>query len=93
MSQINLDEVVGAVVSDDGVTNITQGTVACDHVRTLLSSILRAADPVGYTEYRKIKRPAGAGSSTLETRREATRFLFDRVRDLLVPYYLPTKGR
>lgn len=93
MAQVNLDEVVGSVLSDDGVTNITAGTLACDKVRTLLSSILRVVDPVGYTKYRKIKHPAGDGSATLETRKEATSFLFERAKDLLVPHYLPTKGR
>ena len=93
MSQVDLHAVVSTVLTEDGITNVTQGTVACDHLRTLLSDLLKAADPEGYAEYRKLKHPACNGKGTLEDRRAATRFLFDRARDLLVPHYLPAKGR
>jgi hypothetical protein len=88
---LNLNEVVGTSLNENGVTTVTRGALAMHQVRSILSGLLQQADPAGYAEYRKLKRPAGKGSDTPETRQEAQRFLFDRARDLLVPFYIPTR--
>jgi hypothetical protein len=90
MSQLDLNRIVGDVLTDKGVQPITVGAQVCACVRDNLRSLVRAADPESYIEYRRIKYPAGEGSDTLETRQEATRYLFNRARDLLVPHYVKT---
>ena len=87
---MNLNEVVADVITAEGVQPITVGAQVCACVRENLRAFVRAADPDSYAQYRSIKYPEGLGSDTLETRREATRFIFDRARDLLVPHYVPS---
>lgn len=92
MSHLDLNTIVGDKMTPEGVTPITQGAAICASLRENLRQLLAAADPESYAEYRKIKYPAGEGSDTPESRLEATRFIFDRVRDLLLPHYVSTKA-
>lgn len=85
---MDLNEVVSSKLTGTGVEVVTVGTIACNNVRGLLRSLLKTADAEGYAEYRALKYPAGGGSDTPESRVAATRFLFDRARDLLVPHYV-----
>ena len=89
---MNLNEVVTNQVSENGVQPITAGAVIFAQVRDSLRSVLRHHDEEGYGQYRVIKYPSGEGSDTLETRLAASRFLFDRVRDVLLPHYVSTKN-
>lgn len=89
MSQIDLDTVLGVTETNDGsVLPITIGSQVCATVRENLRALIQASDPEGYAQYRAIKYPGGDGTDTPETRIEATRFIFDRARDLLVPHYI-----
>lgn len=92
MSQIDLNQVTGDKLTPDGVQPITVGAVICAQAREQFRSLLKAAAPERYEEYRSIKYPAGNGSATPETRLAATRFLFDAARDLLAPHYVSTAG-
>lgn len=85
---MDLNEVVATRVTDTGVLNVTRGNVVSAQVREGLRNLLQTADPEGYAEYRAIKYPEGEGSDTPETRLAATRFIFDRARDLLTEHYL-----
>jgi hypothetical protein len=89
---VNLNEVVTNQVSENGVQPITAGAVIFAQVRDGLRSVLKHHDEEGYAQYRAIKYPTGEGSDTAEARLAATRFLFDRVRDILLPHYVSTKG-
>ncbi len=88
MSALDLNDVVSSKLTETGVEVVTKGTIACANVREVLRSLLKTADAEGYALYRTTKYPAGAGSDTPESRLAATRFLFDRARDLLVPHYV-----
>jgi len=90
MNQLDLDQVVTDIITDAGVQPITRGAQVCACVRDNLRALIQASDPEGYIRYRALKYPAGEGSDTPETRVEATRFLFDHARDLLVPHYVRT---
>lgn len=90
MNTLDLNEVVSSKLTETGAEVVTMGTIACANVRGLLRSLLKVADAEGYAEYRALKYPVGEGSDTPESRRAATRFLFDRTRDLLVPHYVCT---
>lgn len=92
MPQLDLNQVVDSVCTDDGVTTITIGTQVCACVRENLRQLIKASDPEGYATYRALKYPGGDGTDTPESRLEATRYLFDRARDLLAPFYLRTDG-
>jgi hypothetical protein len=91
MNAIDLNEIVSSRITSEGVETVTMGTVACANFRDQARALLKSADSAGYAEYRSTKYPAGEGSATPETRLAATSFLFDRVRDLLVPHYVRTK--
>ena len=88
---MKLTDVVSDKVSESGVQPITVGHVVSAQVREGLRAILKQYDEEGYAQYRAIKYPEGEGSDTPETRVAATRFLFDRSRDLMATYYLSTK--
>jgi hypothetical protein len=88
---LDLTEAVSSRMTEDGVETVTVGSVACANVRCQLRTLLKVADAEGYAEYRAVKYPAGEGSDTPETRLAATRFLFDRARDLLTPHYVRTQ--
>lgn len=89
---VPLDTVLADHVSPDGVTPLTAGAVLCVEVRQGLRRVLKAHDPEGYATYQKLKYPEGKDAGTsAEHRLDATRFLFDRVRDLLLPHYIPTE--
>jgi hypothetical protein len=85
---MDLNEVIGSLVSENGVASLTRGAVLSAQVREGLRNILKSADPEGYNTYREIKYPQGPGSDTSESRLAATRFIFDRARDLLVQHYV-----
>lgn len=87
----DLNEVIGTRLNDEGVGALTRGMIICAQVRDNLRDLLQHVDEPGYAKYRKIKYPYGEGSDTNETRVEATRFLFDRARDTLIPHYVPSK--
>ncbi len=87
----DLNEIIGTRLNDDGVGNLTRGMVICAQVRDNLRDLLQHTDEPGYAQYRKIKYPYGEGTDTDETRVAATRFLFDRTRDILVPHYVSSK--
>lgn len=88
----NLTTVVGDQITQDGVMPVNVGQVLCAEIREGLRRVLKTYDPEGYALYRATKYPAGEGSETTETCQAATRILFDRTRDLLVPFYLTTKA-
>lgn len=89
---VKLDDVVNNQVTPDGVRPITAGNVISAEIREGLRQLLKRHDPEGYALYRKTKYPNGdEAGSTDETAKAATRILFDRARDLLVPYYLSSK--
>ena len=88
---MDLNEVVGTRVTDGGVLNVTRGHVVSAQVREGLRNLLQAFDAEGYAEYRAIKYPEGKGSDTPESRVAATRFIFDRARDVLSTHYLSMK--
>lgn len=87
---VPLDKVLADAVNPEGITPLSAGAVLCAEIRQGLRRVLKAHDPEGYAAYKRLKYPEGkdAGKST-EHRIEATKFLFDRVRDLLLPYYIP----
>lgn len=88
----DLNQIVADKMTETGVTPLTAGNLVSAHVRESLRSVLKAHDPDGYAMYKAIKYPGGPeneSSATAETRLAATRFLFDRTRDLLLPYYMP----
>jgi hypothetical protein len=87
----DLNEVVATQVTEDGVDIRTRGQLLCARVREDIRHLIKHCDPEGYQLYRGIKYPQGDKSDTDVTRVEATKFLFNRVRDLLVPHYVPTK--
>lgn len=93
MNSVDLHEVVGNVIDENGVQPITRGAQVCACVREQLRQIIQAANPKSYMDYRALKYPAGDGSDTPETRVEATRFLFDCARDLLVPHYVSSAAK
>lgn len=88
MNAMDLNEVVTEHLTEEGVQPITMGAVACAQLRNQMRALLKIADAEGYAAYREIKYPGGKGSATPETRLAATRYLFDRSRDLLVPHYV-----
>jgi hypothetical protein len=88
---MKLTDVVLDKVSEAGVLPITAGNVVSAQVRDGLRAILKQYDEEGYALYRATKYPTGEGSDTPETRLAATRFLFDRTRDLLTTHYLSSK--
>jgi len=88
--KVDLNDVVDTKEIDGTVVMITKGTIACSNTVMLLRDTLKLSDPEGYNTYRAVKYPAGEGSATPETRVAAIRFLFDRVRDLLIPHYVPS---
>ena len=90
---MKLNEVVTEKMGPEGVQQITAGAVMCAQVRSGLRAVLKQHDPEGYALYRSIKYPTGEGSATPETGMAATKFLFDQVRDLLVPHYVSTKDK
>jgi len=91
MSQFDLNQIVNDKITDDGIQPITVGAVICAQAREQFRSLLRAAAPERYEEYRSVKYPSGSKeSATPETRLAATRFLFDAARDLLAPHYVST---
>jgi len=88
MNAVDLNEIVTEQLTDEGVTPITMGAVACAQLRGQMRALLKVADAEGYSLYRALKYPAGEGSDTPETCVAATRFLFDRARDLLAKHYV-----
>jgi hypothetical protein len=86
---LDLNAVIKTTVTEEGVSAITRGAVVCAQVREGLREIIRAGDPEGYAAYRVMKYPGGEGTDTPATRIAATRFLFERARDILVPHYTP----
>jgi hypothetical protein len=88
--QMNLNEVVGTIMDENGIDNVTVGNATCATVSENLRGLLRAFDEPSYAKYREIRYPGGEGTDTLETRRDSVRFLFDASRDLLAPHYKPT---
>lgn len=86
---MNLDQVVGTVMDENGIDNLLLGNAACSTVAMNLRAMLKAHAPEQYKQYRSIRYPGGEGTDTLESRRESVSFLFDASRDLLVPYYKP----
>ena len=88
---MDLNEVVGTVMDENGIDNLVVGNCLCSNVSENLRRLLRQFAPLSYDEYRKVRYPGGEGTDTLETRRESVRFLFDTTRDLLAPYYKPTQ--
>jgi len=91
MNLSNLTDVVHERITEDGVMPITTGNVVAATVRENLRMLLKRADPEGYEQYRLLRYPNGEGSDTQETRVASMRFLFDRSRDLLTPFYLHSK--
>lgn len=89
---MKLTDVVSDKITESGIQPITVGHVLSAQVRDGLRAILREYDEEGYAQYRATKYPTGEGSDTPETRLAATRFLFDRTRDLMTTHYLSTKG-
>jgi len=86
---MDLNEVMGTKLNEEGVANVTRGAVLCGIAAANLREILKQADPAMYADYRAVRYPEGEGSDTMETRRDSVRFLFDAARDLLVPHYVP----
>jgi len=91
MNAVDLNEIVTERLTEDGVQPITMGAVACGQIRAQIRAVLKVADAEGYAAYRALKYPAGEGSATPESRLAATRFLFDRARDLLTPHYVSSE--
>ena len=94
MNDLDLNQVVGTQLTEDGVGVLTHGAMSAMNVRENLRNLLKHADRSAYANYREIKYPGGKENATHETRIAATRFLFDSVRDLLEPHYLsaPSEG-
>jgi hypothetical protein len=90
MSELNLDEMAGSRVDENGVEVILVGAVINARLRHELRNLLKAADLEGYSLYRDLKYDPESGETSHERGVESTRFLFDRVRDLLSPYYVPS---
>ena len=93
MNEFDLNAVVATKLTLEGVSVVTQGAVIGAAVREGLRTLLRAADPQGYAQYKTLKYPGGkAAGSTPESQLAATRFLFDRTRDLLESHYVPSNA-
>lgn len=90
MDGTDLSEVVTDKVTESGILPITVGMIVSAQVRDGLRAVLKRFDQPGYEQYRAIKYPTGSGSDTPATRLAATRFLFDRARDLLTAHYVST---
>lgn len=90
MSELDLDEMAGSRVDENGVEVILVGSVINAKIRHELRSLLKVADLEGYSLYRDLKYDPETGETSQERGVESTRFLFDRVRDLLSPYYMPS---
>jgi hypothetical protein len=88
---IDLTEVVGSKLTEDGVLAVTHGAAIGLNVRENLRGLLKHTDPDAYAKYRAIKYPDGEDSATRETRLAATRHLFNAVCDLLEPHYISAK--
>lgn len=86
--KIDLNDVVATKVSAEGVLAVTKGALIGAAIREGLRGLLKDADPEGYALYRATKYPAGEGSDTVSTRLAATRFLFDRARDVFAAHYV-----
>ncbi len=93
MQQQDINEVLETKATDEGVAVVTRGTHICAFVAKNLRDLLKTFAPEKYAEYQAIKYPNGRdGETSLENKREATAFLFDAVRDLLVAHYMPCSG-
>lgn len=88
--ELDLNDVIGTRVTQEGVAPVTKGAVISARLRDSLRSLLKLADPEGYEQYRKVRYPSGASSATETTKRESVRYLFARAGELAVQHYLST---
>lgn len=89
MSELDLNAMAGSRMDENGVEVILVGSVINARIRHQLRQLLKEADPEGYSLYRDLKYDQ-EGETSQEQGVASTRFLFDRTRDLLTPYYTPS---
>lgn len=89
MTDLDLNALAGSRMDENGVEVILVGSVINARIRHQLRQLLKEADPEGYSLYRDLKYDQ-EGETSQEQGVAATRFLFDRARDLLTPYYQPS---
>jgi hypothetical protein len=86
--ETTLNTVLADKLTNEGITPVTLGAVLGSTMREGLKQFLKTLDPSGYAEYRKLK-----DVGTPEAKIAATKFLFDRTRDLLLVHYTPTPAK
>jgi hypothetical protein len=80
------DDIIGTVVTANGVLNITFASVVGAALRHQCVAMLKAVSPSDYTTYKSLRFPSG-GPKTVASRRASAEFALAKAAEIALTHY------